>query len=209
LQVPSEQMSPEGHAAAQAPQLFGSVFKLEQVPSQSASPDWHDSLHEPPVHTSPAGQTVPHAPQLFVSVFVFEQTPLQAVRPDWHDAAHTPEPLQTRPTAHAVPHVALGLQYSLLVRRLTHVESQFVSPARHVTTHVDALHTVPEAHALPTDPAPATPQPDVAPQKRSLVVGSTHPPPQAISPLGHDTTQVPELHTSPPGHAVPQAPQFS
>jgi hypothetical protein len=68
------------------------------------------------------------------------------------------------------------------------------------------LHTWPLAQLLPALPAPPTPQPAVAPQWIGSVVGSTHTPLQFTCEPGHDTEQVPALHTWPLAQLLPALP---
>jgi hypothetical protein len=131
------------------------------------------------------------------------QAPLQLICDPGHDTEHVPA-LHTWPlmqTAPALPpltpHPVVAPQWPLLVLGSTHVPLQFTWLPPHEFAHVPLLQTSPLAHAVPADPNPPTPQPGVAPQCTRSLVGSTHVPLQLTSDPGHDTEQVPPLHTAP------------
>ena len=89
-------------------------------------------------------------PQLLKSVSVFVQVPPQSVSPAWHDKAQLPDPSQTKPGSHAVPHVP---QLAPSVSVLVQVPLQSVSPAWHESAHWPSPSQIsPSAQAVPHAP---------------------------------------------------------
>jgi hypothetical protein len=79
VHAPLTHVSPEAQTWPQAPQLFGSVCTLVQVPLQTMSLPVHRQI--PCLQLAPDGQMLPHTPQLLVSVLRLTQIPLQRVVP--------------------------------------------------------------------------------------------------------------------------------
>jgi hypothetical protein len=96
-------------------------------------------------------------------------------------------------------------QCARLLDGSTQVPPQLTSPAWQVNAHLPALHTWPAPQTLPAPPPPL-PQPGVAPQKRRLVLGSTHVPVQLTNPVSQESEHSPALHTSPAAQAWPDVP---
>jgi hypothetical protein len=70
-----------------------------------------------------------------------------------------------------------------------------------------ALQTCPEGQTIPATPTPNAPHPAVAPQNALFDVESMQFPLQLISVPGHETWQVPVLHTWPEAHTAPEVPR--
>ncbi len=98
------QLAPAAQGLLQAQQLFASVARSTQAPSQSVvgSPATvaQELAQAPREQTVPDGHARPHPPQLSGSLWVEVQTPLQRVPPFAH--WHVP-PWQVVPPAHRVP----------------------------------------------------------------------------------------------------------
>jgi hypothetical protein len=73
-----------------------------QVPAEQTSPTAHK--------WSPGLGSFAQPPQLAGSRAVSTHSSLQMVRPAWQDRAQRPSPLQTRPSAQAVPQLPSALQ---------------------------------------------------------------------------------------------------
>jgi hypothetical protein len=90
-QVPPQQVCPAWQGVApQAPQLFGSVWVLVQVPSQQVFGGAQvvpPQLQTPASQVCPAGQAMQEGPQLLGSVWVLVQVPPQQVCPAWQGGA--------------------------------------------------------------------------------------------------------------------------
>lgn len=63
LHEPLEQISPDLHALAQAPQLALSLVRFTHVPLHWVRPTWQLTWQVPLEQTSPDGQAVAHEPQ--------------------------------------------------------------------------------------------------------------------------------------------------
>jgi hypothetical protein len=173
-------LPPEAPHPAVAPQKLRLLRGSTHVPLQFTRPVWHVSAQLPALQTSPgahAAPTVPTpklpqpivAPQKLRFVRGSTHVPLHSTSPCWQETEHEPA-LQTSPLAQItpavppeLPHPEVAPQKLRLVSGLTQVPLQFTRPAWHVTAHVPALHTSPDAHAVPAVPA-SRPQPAVAPQ---------------------------------------------
>lgn len=70
------------HTLPQAPQLFGSLATLLQVPPHERVPSRH--AHFPAVHVCPPAHAVPHAPQLAESLVGSTHAAPHLVRPIAH-----------------------------------------------------------------------------------------------------------------------------
>ena len=152
----------------------------------------------------------PHEPQLFGSVCKLAQLPLQLAKLALHaipqvPLAQTAVPL---PVGGAPQITQLTPQCLGSLFGSTQAPPQAMSGGAQLATHVIPLHIWPAAQAVPGLPASA-PHPAVAPQWVTLVVGSMHVPAQLISFPGHDTWQLPALHTFPLLHTVPATPPLA
>jgi hypothetical protein len=166
----------------------------------------------PPLPTPPTPQPAV-APQCARSLVGSTHTPLQFNCEPGHDTEHV-EALHTWPLAQLAPPLptpptpqpAVAPQCARSLVGSTHTPLQFTCEPGHDTEHVDALHTCPLAQLAPPLPTPETPQPAVAPQCARSVVGSTHTPLQFTCEPGHDTEQLPALHTCPLAQLTPPVP---
>jgi hypothetical protein len=168
-------------------------------------------MHTPPEHiagaASPGGHLFPHEAQLLTSFCRLTQLLLQLVKPLLHAIAQVP----LAQTAVPVPaagelHTAQALPQCMgSWLESTQAPPQTMSGDAQLATHVVPLHIWPATQAVPELP-PSAPHPAVAPQFVTLVVGSMHVPAQLISLPGHDTWQLPVLHTFPLLHDVPAKP---
>jgi hypothetical protein len=99
-QAPATQVSPEGQATPQAPQLFGSVWRSTHAVPQVVSVHPDDTVHSPLVQTWPAGQSlsVVHADA--------SQTPAAQLVPGAQTSPQPPQLLgSVCVSTHAVPQV--------------------------------------------------------------------------------------------------------
>ena len=197
--VPLEHTWPGAHAvpalvfmqSPEAPQCRRLLLGSMHVELQLRSPFWQESWQTPFEHTCPALQTVPAAgpaqvpvaPQCSRLFTGSTHAPPQLTSPCWHDKEHTPLE-QTRPAEHTVPELGPvqspeAPQKRRLLLGSMHVEPQLMSPFWHESWQTPFEHTCP---APQTVPAPASAQAPVAPQYCRLLAGSTHAPPQLMSP---------------------------
>ena len=102
---------------------------------------------------------------------------------------------------HVVPHAP---QFAVSFSLSTHAPEQSEYPVEQ--PQVDAEHVALATHAVPAEPTPDTPQPDVAPQYELLLVGLTQLPPQLTRPAWQESWHVLLEQTNPGAHAVPALP---
>ena len=186
-----------------APQKARLVCGSTQVPPQSRRPDWQVRAQAPLLQTWPAEQTVPSllppptlvqspvAPQWPLSVSGSTQTPPQLTLPVGQEVAQAP-PVQMLPAGQTAPSLLppptleqspVAPQKVRLVLGSTQVPPQLTRPDWQDSWQVDPLQTWPAGQVAPALPAPATPQPVVAPQYWRLVVGSMQVPLQLTRPV--------------------------
>jgi hypothetical protein len=231
-QVPALQTLPLAHTApalpvpetpqpAVAPQWVRSLVGSTQTPLQLTCEPGHETEQLPELQTLPLAHTAPAlplplpqpavAPQWVRSVLGFTQVPLQLTCEPGHETEHVPE-LQTLPLAHTAPALPLPLpqpavapQWFRSLVGSTQTPPQLTCEPGHETEQVPELQTLPLAQVVPALP-PAVPQPDVAPQCERSVCGSTQVPLQLTCEPGHETEQVPALHTLPLAQVLPALP---
>jgi hypothetical protein len=209
------------------PQFCGSVLVFVHTPGAAPQATADPGQPHAPLQVPPAAHWVPAlpasampqpavAPQYCVLLLGSMHAPPQFTSVPGHVEVHPPEPLQSwpidwqftppLPTPFA-PQPAVAPQCRPLVVGSMHSPPQLICVPGHVTWHPDGVHTSPSVRQfVPALPASPAPQPAVAPQYWLLVDGSTHLPLQLISLPGHETEQLPPLHTSPAGHCVPGLP---
>lgn len=228
-QVPEEQRGvawgPATHGRRHAPQLAVSVLRsasqpLVVLPSQSPRPPAQVEVQTPRVHV-PIPQERPQAPQFALLVSVFTSQPLagfrsQSAKPGAH-ATMVQAPMEqpcsaTLGSAHSLPQrpQCRGLFEVAVSQPVVESPSQSPKPLlQRSIAQAPMRHT---AIALRTEQV--RPQ---APQFMLSARASTSQPfmgfmSQSTNPSAHSRRQVPITQTPtelvPPGHTVPQAPQF-
>ncbi len=93
-QVPAAQLAVAlargGQTVPHAPQLFGSVLRLVQLPEQLVSPDAQVTTQAPAEHTWPPVHAVVQVPQRRLSTWRSRHTPEQLVCPEGHTRVQAP-----------------------------------------------------------------------------------------------------------------------